>query len=574
MDSKFLKLQRSLFSTLLATIVRVDLKSIALVLVASVVALAINVSAFAQGTAADKGDNFTLTIIHTNDLQTDYFGITSDYKICYEVICDGGFGGALRFERAIKALKKQYPDALVMDAGDQTLGTLVWQIHKEKATVAVMNALGYQYFVPGNHEFDFGLAAFKNLVDDLTAQTLAANLVIKDPSITIPKLSPYSIATINGRKVAVIGLITDNIDDLASQTSDPAKSIELLNAKETLANIVKEVEGIGVDIIVLLSHTGVKQDLDLAAEVPGLDIIVGGQSTKLPTDLPKEDIPYPTVVTSSSGDPVLVVRIGARATYLGLLNVEFDEKGKAVKWSGNPLYMDDKTLTEMKAPPIDPQLSNKLKELLVPIKKSLGEKIGVIVAKDGEKVLESDILDCLKEECRSGDAITSAFLDYSPSSQVALVNSGAMRKSLPVGDVTMNDVLATFPFHDYIYTSKITGEELLKVLEDSIKAQTLRTGGGFLQVAGLRVTYQGKPDNYSVKEVQIQSGSNWVPLDPKAQYNLITVEYLARGGGDYELFRKLSWVKIDKTMADIFVAYLKKGPVDANYEPRIIIEQE
>jgi 5'-nucleotidase len=147
-------------------------------------------------------------------------------------------------------------------------------------------------------------------------------------------------------------------------------------------------------------------------------------------------------------------------------------------------------------------------------------------------------------------------LDYSPSSQVALINSGAMRKPLPVGDVTLNDVLETFTFTDYTYTAKITGEELLIVMQNSIKAQNQRTGGGFLQVAGLRVTYQGIPNKYRVKEIQIQSGSNWVPLDPKAQYNLITAEYVARGGYDHEIFRNLTWTKIDKTMADIFVAYL------------------
>jgi 5'-nucleotidase len=269
-----------------------------------------------------------------------------------------------------------------------------------------------------------------------------------------------------------------------------------------------------------------------------------------------------------------VVTSGVQGSYLGLLNVQFDEQGRAIKWSGAPLHLDDQTLSRLKAPPIDHQLSDKLKELTKAIHELMAEKIGEIVAKEGETVLESDSSECRRKECRSGDAITSAFLDFSPSSQVALINSGAVRSSLPAGLVSMGDVLTSFPFQNYIYKAKITGEELWKILEISIEEQKRSTGGGFLQVAGLRVTYKGMPNDYRLKEVLIQSRSKWVPLNPKATYELITIDYLVKGGDSYDIFKNLKWDQTGQLIEDIFIDFLKKGPINVNYEPRIIFESE
>ncbi|MDR2457404.1 MAG: metallophosphoesterase, partial [Clostridiales Family XIII bacterium] len=358
MNSNSILPSRSLGSTFLANVFHMNLKSVALTLLASVVALTICVPAFARGATVEKNDNFTLTIIHTNDVHANYDGFKADNHICYEDICKGGYGGALRLQRDVKALKRQYPQALVMDAGDQFLGTLFWTIHKEVATLAVMNAIGYQFFVPGNHEFDDGHLTFKKLVDNLVTQVLAANLVINDPSLSMPKISPYTIVNINGRKVAVIGLITEDSDVSRSLISGTKGKIPftLLKEKATLSSMIKKINEQGVDIIVLLSHIGLPRDLAYASELDGLDIIVGGHTHNFLGDVLDSEGPYPIVVNSPKGDPVLVVTTGSSGSYLGLLNVQFDEQGRAIKWSGAPLHLDDQTLSRLKAPPIDHQL--------------------------------------------------------------------------------------------------------------------------------------------------------------------------------------------------------------------------
>jgi 5'-nucleotidase len=533
-------------------------------------------SDLSQAAGPARVEGFPLTFIHTNDVHGSYGGYTQDGKICYQSICPDGTGGALRLERAIRALKAKYPDALVMDAGDQFLGTLYWRVHKEAATVGIMNLEGYQFFVPGNHEFDDGLLTFKKLVDSLQAQVISANLVIKDPKIKIPKLAPYAVVEIKGRKVGIIGLTTSSTESYGPLATGSSKKVpfELKNERETLAAYAKELSDLGVDIIVALTHSGLNVDMELAAQVSNVDVIVGGHSHSLLGDFKGADGPYPIMIKSPTGDPVLVVTAGSRGSYLGLLSVDFDAQGKVIKWSGLPMLLNDKALSRLKAPPADPQMSAYLEELSLPIHSLMEEKVGRISASPGESTLEADRYSCRKVECRTGDAIASSFLSYSKESQIALINAGSIRNPLPAGDISIGDVLSSFPYEDYAYKGRISGSDLWKVLQNSVDRQTQGSGGGFLQVAGLKVTYKGQPGAYTLKEVLVESGSKWLPLDQRAVYNIITLDFLAKGGDGFEIFKDMSWKSTDQLMSDIFVYYLENGPIDVNYDSRIIFEND
>ncbi|MDR0548569.1 MAG: bifunctional metallophosphatase/5'-nucleotidase [Deltaproteobacteria bacterium] len=526
---------------------------------------------------ADDSANFALTFFHTNDLHASYGGFTDQGQICYLAICKNGEGGILRLQRAHKALKLQYPDSLLLDAGDQSMGTLFWRVHKENVVAAVLNALDYQFFVPGNHEFDAGLVSFKNLAELLKAEVISANLKILDPLVTIRNLKPYAIVEIKGQKVGLVGLTTAEIESYGSlvHSKEALRPFELADELESLKKAVKELTEQGVQIIVALTHVGYDHDLALAAQVEGLDVIVGGHShTLLGEGLPKATGPYPTVVQAPNGQPVLVVSAGSHGRYLGRLTVDFNAAGRPIKWSGQPLRLDDPKLSRLNAPLADQDLRLYLAELALPIQNLLSQKIGQIEVAGPEKVLEANSRDCRSQECRSGDALTEALLDFSPKSQVALVNSGAIRNSLPAGDVSLGDVLSTFPFENYLHRAKILGEDLAKVLAQS--GQNLERGASsrFLQVAGLRVTYVGQKGQWRLKEVLAREGTNWVPLDPKAEYEIVTLDFLADGGDGYEIFKKLKWTATDQLVSDIFVYYLEKGPVKADFEPRIFFATE
>ncbi|MDR0548567.1 MAG: bifunctional metallophosphatase/5'-nucleotidase [Deltaproteobacteria bacterium] len=528
-------------------------------------------TAFLVAAPPPQSANFYLTILHTNDVHAHYGGFTADGKICYASICRGGYGGSLRLKRAIDSIKGHDPDALLVDAGDQFMGSLFWSLYKEKAATTVMNAIGYQFFVPGNNDFIGGLSSFQGLIEGLKAKVISSNFQIKDNKISLNNLFPYIVIEINNRKVGLIGLTLPDSDEFRAFLDEiDDQPFELVDEVETLQNLVQKLTNEGVDVIVAITHLGLERDIKLAEAVKGVDIIVGGHTHQvLGKILPNSAGPYPIVVDSPNSEPVLVVTAGSRGLYLGRLTVNFDAKGRATSWSGETLSLDAKTLSRIKAPPEDENLKKYLDQLSVPIKSLSQETIGQIVSAGRERVLDVNPRACRLRECRSGDALTSALLASSPGAQIALVNGGTVRNSLPVGPVSKADVLSAFPFDDYVCRAKISGEELIRVLERSVAELGIGTSGRFFQVAGLRVTYAGRPGEWRVNGIQIQDGDSFRPLDLAAKYELVSLDFLANGGDGYKSLKKLNWQMTNLRLTEVFINYLKKGPLMVDFEPRI-----
>jgi 5'-nucleotidase len=513
---------------------------------------------------------YNLNILHSNDNHANYSGFDQKNKICHQSICPGGSGGSLRLQRIIKALKNQYPDALLLNAGDEFQGTLFWRVHSWLPTFLVLNALGYQFFVPGNHEFDSGVATFQAFADQIKAQVISANLSVKNAKLRPKNLAPHAIIEVKGRKIGLVGLTTSdqNIygDLVGNQKNQP---FELINEKKALTASIQKLSAQGVDIIVALTHIGLDQDIKLAAEVEGLDIIVGGHSHTLLGELPNSKGPYPTVVKSPTGQSVLVVTGGSHGRYLGFLQTEFNEKGQPIHWSGGPWPITDQTIATLKAPPESLTTRVFLDALSLSIQNLLSQKVGQINVPGSDKVLEPTAYTCRQQECRSGDLVASALLDSHPQAQIALVNAGSIRAPLPVGDVSLGDILASLPYENFAAETKISGQELLEVLNYSVQKDKGHSGK-FLQIAGLQVIFQTSAQREArVKEANVWNGKAWKPINPKTKYNLVSVDFLAHGGDGYEIFPKLKWKISPQLASDILTLYLKKEPINADYQPRI-----
>jgi 5'-nucleotidase len=126
---------------------------------------------------------------------------------------------------------------------------------------------------------------------------------------------------------------------------------ERLKFKDEIETVKTEARNLkhnlGVDIVIVLSHCGIKNDREIAKHAGSdISIIVGGHShTFLYTgdNPPGHDIPvdtYPITVTQADGHQVLIVHASCFSKYLGDITVYFDEENKAIKWTGNPIYLD------------------------------------------------------------------------------------------------------------------------------------------------------------------------------------------------------------------------------------------
>ncbi len=511
-------------------------------------------------------EGFTLVIMHTNDVhahieQFNKYGGFCDEEAAAEGKC---FGGVARRMTKIKEIRAEYPDALLLDAGDEFQGTLFFTQYKGKATLEFMNWLGYNAMTVGNHEFDAGPATLAEFVRGANFPVLGANVNAEaDPDLQ-GLLKPYEVLTVGGTQVGVIGVVTP----LTGILSSAGPNVQFTDPVEAVQKYAAELEDQGVNIIIVLSHLGYVADQDLAAQVEGVDIIVGGHThTFLSNTSDKAKGPYPTVVESARGEPVLIVQDGSYAKYLGFLKVDFSADGVAQTWDGEPILLDA-TVEQ------DPEVLARVEELAAPLNELRQKVIGeTAVDLDGSR--ES----CRFRECTMGNLVTDAILwaTQAQGVQIALQNGGGIRASIPAGPVTVGQVLEVLPFGNTIATFEIKGADLLAALENGVsRAENPENEGTgrFLQVAGLRYSWDPtKPVGERIVSVEVRNeDGSWSPLDPDAVYKVAANNFIRNGGDEYSMFAEKAMNAYDfgPLLADVVMDYIAEhSPVRAEIEGRI-----
>ena len=517
--------------------------------------------------------DFSLTILHTNDTHSMFGGTTDKGFACYAALCEGGRGGYVRLDQAVRAIRKDNPDALFLEAGDIFQGTLFWTLHRERVPATLVEKMGYQAIIPGNHEFDDGWPTWLRYVDALKTPVLAANVSFDPPpdSPAVDKLQPFIVIERDGRKIGIVGLVTES----TPLTSTPGDGISFNDAKKTLEDAVTKLTAQDVQIIIALVHLGLENEKRLARAVDGVDIIVGAHSHSLLCNInPKAEGPYPVVEKTPDGTSVLLVTASTACAYLGKLDVGFDSQGVVTEWKGGPILLDQATLDAMNAPKADAELVQLINDFAAPVAEMLTSTVGTINAQDknGLPLEDPNVLECRRVECLSGNTVADAlrFVPF-PEAEIAIINGGALRTSLPGGPVTPGDVLGTMPFQNTAMTVKMSGTTLLQALEHGVSKYG-EGEGSFLQVSGMRYVFNpaNKSGNRITKVEVLDKKGQWRVLEPKASYQVVTVDFIAKGGDGYAMFKPLQWEEGDKLAHDVLRIYLENNnPLAMELEGRI-----
>lgn len=201
-----------------------------------------------------------LVIIHTND----FHGHIAE---------ENEYAGAARIASLVKATRATNPAVLVLNAGDSISGTPVSTMFRGSPIFEVLNLVGYDAAVLGNHEFDHGYERIEKFREIADYPLLAANAFAPDGSLIGD--APMLIQEVGGISVAIIGLITDYTPNMITPTGN--EGITFAPPLYTLSALVRAVRP-RVDLVVALTHIGHEEEKELAARVPGIDIIVGGHS--------------------------------------------------------------------------------------------------------------------------------------------------------------------------------------------------------------------------------------------------------------------------------------------------------
>ena len=507
----------------------------------------------------------TLTILHTNDLHSRVEPINRYDSNCSAKDGAAGkcFGGYARLATAIRAVRAEAPDALLVDGGDQFQGSLFYTRYKGKVAAEMMNTLGYDAMTVGNHEFDDGPEVLRGFMDAVRFPVLMSNADVTSEPALADVMMPSTVIRRGGYRYGLIGLTPLDTPEISS----PGKKIRFIDPAGAVRREIERFAGQGIDRIIVLSHSGYGVDRRIAATVGGIDVIVGGHTnTFLSNTSDRASGPYPTWVTGPDGGRTAIVQAYAYGKYLGRLDVHFDDQGAITEATGEPLLMDNTV-------PEDDALKARIAALAAP----LVELRSRVVAEAAAPV-DGSPEHCRTRECEMGNLVADALLArMRPSgAEIAITNGGGLRASIDQGPITMGEVLTVLPFQNLLARFTLTGADIVATLESGV-SQVEEGRGRFPQVAGLRYSYTLSvgPEEGRVRDVEVMRDGQWAPIDPGRTYGVVSNNFLRGGGDGYKVFAKNARDAYDfgPDMADVVAEYLAAhSPYTPVLEGRVTVQ--
>jgi len=449
----------------------------------SLVALALTLILALPASAAPQ----SLVILHTND--------THDHLAPYDTLQQSDVGGIARRAALMAEIKRQSPRTLLLDAGDTFQGTPLYHFFQGQADYETMDLAGYDATTVGNHDLDDGLANLLNQAKGHHFKLLCANLL--DPSSNRPLFTPSHVFAVGGLRVGVFGLLgKDAVNTLGPENQRAFKWIDPAAIAQATADDLCRRS----DLVVLLSHSGYQQDLELARHLTGVDVIIGGHS--------HTRVEHPVEVQNGAWR-TLVVQAYQWGEYLGRLDLQID--------GGHVVGYEGRLLPIAKDQPEDPGVKALVARYQAQIAERMGEVLGTAVGGlscDGKYQHDSELGNWTADLIRARGR-----------TEIGIINAGSLRAPLPAGPITVGTVFTLFPFDNSLVTLDMPGELIQRMLD---KAAADPAQHGLLQYSGLTCDMaEGRATHVRV---------NGEPLEPARTYRVATIDYLAQGNGKYGLF--------------------------------------
>jgi 5'-nucleotidase/UDP-sugar diphosphatase len=486
-----------------------------LVLAATVVALV----GWGPGVAASP---VTVTLLHVNDTHSylDAYGPKDRYL-------DGTLGGMAKAASVIAAVRAHDPNVLLLHAGDVFQGDLFFNAYFGVPEFQLMKQLGFDAMAVGNHEFGFGPDVLTQSLAAAygtdTLPLLSANLDFSGytPPDGLPPLDtwikPSIIKSVGGVSIGIFGMTTP--DDVMSMPA-PVKILGAYPDTAALLGIagqqVAALREAGAEVVVCLSHLGVIYDQAMAANVPGIDIIVGGHDHYV--------FERPLVVTNPEGKRTLILQAGNHYRYVGKLR--FTLKNGVVKVLDYTLLPVDR-----KTRPL-PEVQNVVDELKAGIVAKYGDVYHTTLARATRDLEMSTNPKQPRRDSALGNLVTDALRDLT-GTDIALTANGLMTEAIFQGPIVGADVFRAVSYGYEAATGlgfktatfEITGAELVKAVETTLAY--LGVNEDFLlQVSGMSFAYDaGAPVGSRVVLSSFRVRGH--PLNPYATYTATVNEGVA-----------------------------------------------
>ena len=479
-------------------------------------------------------ENKEIIILHTNDIESVYEPIPATWRDDMELI-----GGISHLATLIRNTRKGEDISFLVDAGDIFTGALSKK-SEGKLPFDLYSAMNYDTLTLGNHEFEYGWEKLVETIPRANFPVLNANIVHEASGELIAQ--PYTILERSGVKVGVIGVM--GIDAFYNtMASFHRTGLTIKDPTETAQYWADKIRD-EVNIIVVLTHQnrtapmqtnkesdpsvqrGFDEDYAMAGNLTGVDVIFGGHSDnglKQPVIHPKTG----TVIGLTFG----------QGMHLGYTKFKVDtQKHDAEFIEGYLIPVNSKQLPE------DRQTA----ALINDYRKIYPELLEVLA------IVNEPLMRKYNEESSIGNLLTD-YMKKAAQSDIAFLNSGAIRADFNTGDVTLEQLINVYPFKDNLTVIELTGNQIKELIEYSL---TLPYGIG--QVSGLKIKYDSTQDEMK-RVIDIKVNGN--DLMGNEKYTVSVSGYLAKGGDGYRVFPEGRFINDDKPFQDALYEEFKKAKI-------------
>ena len=533
-------------------------------------------AAFAEETNCFFGDKADVTILYTNDVHT-YIDNKSP-KPTYAAIA------ALK-----KSIEDTGRDVLLVDAGDHIQGTAYGSMDDGATIIELMNEAGYDLATPGNHEFDYGMARAKAVIQEADFPYVSCNWVDLRTGFNV--LPSVKVFFVGGRKIAFVGVTTPE----TFTKSTPAYFMNDAQTKyiydilggedgqklyDAVQKAIDKAEFWGADTIIGLGHLGVDPSSspwtseEVIAHTHGFTAFIDGHSHTVMAN---------KQVTDASGKAVTLTQTGSYFKNIGKMTVGADGT------------ITTELINTYEG--LDAAVAATASNWISAVDDMLGEEIAVGDTKfyindpaTGKRRIRSG-------ETNLGDFVADGIYTYFNEIEelhcdVAIMNGGGIRTDVEAGPWSFKTCKTVSPFGNVACLMSVTGQQIQDALEFGARFAGAegKENGGFLQVAGARYTIHPMiPNTVQTNDKNVWTGSaatprvsnveiydkttgTYKPLDPNATYALAGMNYTLRNLGDgFAMFDGATLIK-DYVSEDYLVmsSYAAMfGGVDANGLPHL-----
>lgn len=441
-------------------------------------------------------------------------------------------------------LMPSYVDKLKLSAGDIMLGS---NVNVNKAANSFLNANNFMASVVGNHEVDQNMGDFLASTKHALYKIMGSNAEMdKSHKLYNRIIDSYVQEDSDKNKYGIIALMPF---DLAMRSSNKElfDGLEIEQKEETKKYLQQQIDDYkekGVNRIIVLSHIGYENDIDIAKSVEGIDIIVGGHSHDLVEDV---SVGENLIISKKTGAPTVITQAGRDGNYYGILNVEFNDDDEIVK--AENIVKSTASLERSQ------KMNAKFNKIL-----GKPEIIGNI--KSSEPAPTNNLKELNPHVSMVADALKQKY-----NTDIALVNAGTVRGAFMPGEISLRDIGEIFPFVDKLSLINVSEKELVETLKYSATSIAQKDGKpGLVQVAGMKysVSQSGELVNLFVtdkngKDVLIDINNP----DESKTYSMALPSFIAKGLDGFTMLNKIdepTTKLIDESLKDIAVEYIKNSP--------------